>query len=752
MKPGLGPDIRAEIGRQVEDWRDTQPSGRRCGGGKTRRLQDELQPGEHPIVPKQNDRLEVTALIDSIVGIPRNADSVCSALEQALEALCVNSSVVLGRAQIHSGAPEQHDRNASELWYSSLPDRRSDPVRRVIESEPPLSADRAGGNQCRHMRLAGATVDPVEGAARKAGLSSVVYLDIRAEGKPAASLQLFTDRVLTDSEGLLTVLGLLVGQLEQVAGRDRMRQAVRAAAKHTRRQTAEIEMLAGQIESRQSKIEKLEIELSELEAEAQIQSYRSRLQGDSQLVRTPSDEVPEPEPADGAAAVAQPEPAAAQRPVQDLYDPRTELPRREILEDRIEQAIRRRQRSPKNLFAVLAVSTEGLDRVVVEAGQEGQDVATTALSRRLLAQVRNADTVAHLDDATFVLVLEEIRVLDEAVRISERIVKELQRPIWSGSSETRLGVRVGIVFGGPAYDRARSTIRDAVSALTRSKISQTPVAVFDDAAQHEEEIRRRIEVELGRALADDQLHLEYQPIVSLQDGRIDGIEAFLRWRHPEHGLIPPDQFIPVAAQSPLIHDLGVWLLEETCEQVKAWQKALSRSIPTIDLNVTARQLFHERTAGRVRDIVARQGLRCEQFRFDIPESELMQNPAAASTALEAIRKLGFRVAIDDFGTGFSSLRLLHSMPIDAIKIDRSFVSGGRGTEQLGVAQTIVNLARSLGADVIAEGVEKNDQFRLMKSIGCGSAQGYLFSAPVSGAKIVDLIRDGYPLEISGTRR
>ena len=383
---------------------------------------------------------------------------------------------------------------------------------------------------------------------------------------------------------------------------------------------------------------------------------------------------------------------------------------------------------------------------MVESGQDGLDVVTTALSRRLLAQVRNADTVAHLDAATFVVVLEEIRVLDEAVRISERIVKELQRPIWSGSNETQLGVRVGIVFGGPAYDRARSAIRDAVSALTRSRISQTPVAVFDDAAQHEEEIRRRIEVELGQALAEDQLYLEYQPIVSLQDGRIDGIEAFLRWRHPEHGLIPPDQFIPIAAQSALIHDLGVWLLERTCEQVKVWQKALSRAIPTIDLNVTARQLLHERTAGRVKDIVARHGLRCDQFRFDIPECELMQNPAAATIALEAIRKLGFRVAIDDFGTGFSSLRLLHGMPIDAIKIDRSFVSGGKGSDPLAVARTIVQLARSLEAEVIAEGVETRDQFRFLKSIGCGKAQGYLFSAPVKPSRIIELIREGYPLE------
>jgi EAL domain-containing protein (putative c-di-GMP-specific phosphodiesterase class I) len=148
----------------------------------------------------------------------------------------------------------------------------------------------------------------------------------------------------------------------------------------------------------------------------------------------------------------------------------------------------------------------------------------------------------------------------------------------------------------------------------------------------------------------------------------------------------------------------------------------------------------------VKDIVARHGLRCEQFRFDIPESELMQNPVAASASLEAIRKLGCGIAIDDFGTGFSSLRLLHSMPIDAIKIDRAFVSGSKDSDHLAVARTIVQLARSLEAEVIAEGVETRDQFRFLRSIGCGSAQGYLFSAPVNPSRIVELIRDGYPLE------
>ncbi|MCL7928253.1 MAG: GGDEF domain-containing phosphodiesterase [marine benthic group bacterium] len=710
-------------------------------------------------------RIDLTALIGSIARLAEKSGSLRDAVETALESLCATTPVAFGRARLHDAAEE----DGAYVWRSDLPDRRLAALHSALSENPHLAFGSAGADGISCRRLAGATVTAVEGAARMSGLSCAVYLDVAAEGRPAITLQLFTDRTIEEGEPFLLALRLVGDQLESIAATDRFRAAVAGAARHSRRLVAEREALQAQLEIRDARIERLETEIAEIEAAAHLKTYRSRDSNELPGVR-PYDAqsavpggpaaddqeqsfelVPSSARSKQVPGVAKPQETESES--EPLYDARTDLPRRAILEDRIDQAIRRRQRSPKNLFAVLAISADGLEKVAIEAGEEGLDIVTSALSRRLLAQVRSADTVAHFDPATFVVVLEEIRVLDEALRIADRIVKELQRPIWSGSSETVLGVRVGVVFGGPAYDRARPVLRDAVSALTRSRVSRTPVAVFDEAAQHEEEIRRRVEVEVGEALSSEQLYLEFQPIVSLQDGRIDGIEAFLRWRHPEHGLIPPDQFIPIAAQSPLIHDLGVWLLERSCEQVKAWQKALARSVPTIDLNVTARQILHERTAGRIKDIVTRHGLRCEQFRFDISESDLMANPAASVKALDEIRKLGCRIAIDDFGTGFSSLRLLHAMPIDAVKIDRSFVSGSRGsgTDQLAVARTIVQLARTLEAEVIAEGVETQDQFRFLRSIGCGSAQGYLFSAPVSGPKIVEMIRDGYPLETSSQR-
>lgn len=701
------------------------------------------------------DRLDITALMESMSCLPAAPRSLADALELAIRVLCDSTGIVAGRATFQEAFAAEHAADRRRPWHSSLPADRTAVLRSALEAEDGLAFGANPDDRLRIRRLEGASEDGVEAAALEAGLSSILFLDVSAEGRPAATIQLFTDRTVEPGDPLLPALRLVGGHLDLIAAASRYRTAIARAAAHGRRQNAARAALQKQIEEKDAALSRLERALAELQAAADVRAYRSK-QPQENEARAPQPaaqgRTPTPAAAAGPAgfelAMHDGASDSAVQPTRSvpLYDPHTELPRREILQDRIDQAIRRRQRSPKNQFAVLAVSADGLDRVSAESGPEGLKVVNAALSRRTLAQVRSADSVGHYDQTTFVVVLEELRILDEAVRIAERLVRELQRPIWTGSRETQLAVRVGIVFGGPAYDRSSGVLRDALSALDRCRASDAPVAVFDEATQHEEEIRRRVEVELGNALGSDQLYLEFQPIVSLRDGRIDGIEAFLRWRHPEHGLIPPDQFIPIAAQSPLIHDLGVWLLERSCEQVRLWQKALARPIPTIDLNVTARQLLHERTAGRVRDIVARHGLSCEQFRFDITESDLMRNPAASTAALLQLRRIGCRVAIDDFGTGFSSLRLLHSMEIDAVKIDRSFISGGKGNERLTVARTIVQLARLLEADVIAEGVETHDQFRFLRSVGCGSAQGYLFSAPVSGGKIIELIRDGYPLD------
>jgi EAL domain-containing protein (putative c-di-GMP-specific phosphodiesterase class I) len=691
-----------------------------------------------PTPPKTATAFDLSLSLGAVAALPRMAASVAAALPRALDIACGSGGFALGRARIHGRggiATADPVPSSSDLWCGPLPSRRAEQVRKAAgEAGPDLPPGSAGDAGLRCARLDSQGLSPCEQAARKVGLRSVVYLDVRAERSPVASLQLFSETPIAPDDSRLALLALLAGQLDQIATRARLREAVRGAARRARGHVAEIESLRSRLEIQQAQVDNLGTQLAEIEAERELRRYREPPPRNAAV--SPGRRIaPKPAPAGGGASASR----------SALHDERTSLPLRPILEDRIDQAIRRRQRSPKNLFAVLAIRIDGLDRVALGTDHPGVDTVVVALSRRLVAQTRSADTVAHLDDGTFALVLEEIRVLDEAVRIGERIAKDLRRPIWAGSHEARLGVRVGVVFGGPAYDRAPSILQDACAALARTEPNGDAVAVFDEAAQHEEEIRRRVEVELGRALIEEQFFLEFQPIVSLADGRVDGLETLLRWKHPEHGLIPPDQFVPIAARSPIIHDLGAWLLERACEQVRRWREEIGRPIPTLDLNVTASQLFHERTAARVRDVLARYSLPGDQLRFDIPESELMRDPARAAEGLARIRALGCRVAVDDFGTGFSSLRHLHALPIDAVKIDRAFVSGGEGRGNLAVARTIVELARFLEAEVIAEGVETRDQLRVLRSMGCRQAQGYLFSPPIGAPKVVPLLREGYPL-------
>jgi diguanylate cyclase (GGDEF)-like protein len=435
----------------------------------------------------------------------------------------------------------------------------------------------------------------------------------------------------------------------------------------------------------------------------------------------------------------------------ELYDSLTGLPGTPILKDRIRQSIRGRRRSSRRIFAVLLVQAEGLPRVRDAMGGERADEVLLAAARRLAGLLRPADTVARSGDR-LITVLEEIRVAEEAKEVADRILAALQRPFPVGSTEVKLDPAIGLVFGGPAYDTVDAILGDAEIALGRARESKLRVQFFDAVSDGSEERRRQIEAELAGALQRKDFFLEYQPIVSLEDGSITGLEAFIRWRHAEMGIVPPNVFIPVAVASPLIHQLGYWVIERTCQQIRLWQDNLApQRPPPVAINVAGRQLFHKEFAGRVRDILERNGVIGEQVRFDISETDLMKDPGSAERVLGLIQEMGIQVAVDDFGTGYSSLSLLHTLPVHALKIDRSFVS--RSQQQLrrgGVARTIVMLAKNLEIDVIAEGIETRQQFVHLRATGCVQAQGFYFSGPVGPPEVESLIRHGYPLNLEAT--
>ncbi len=527
--------------------------------------------------------------------------------------------------------------------------------------------------------------DPAVQAAIAAGLASRIAISISEEGRPAAVIEFFSQHEADEGTDVRDVLTLLATQLSLVASRQRLRQAVRTAARHSR---------------------------------AQITALK--------------------------------EARAAFR----LFNERTGLPMSAILQDRIQQAIRRRQRSPKNQFAVLSLSLDGLEKADRNENSEGRAEVLQALGRRLTVHCRPSDTVAHAGEDGLVILLEAIRTVEEALKIAGRMRREAQRPFSNGEVDIALDAYLGIVLGSTAYQTPRALLDDSALAVMRARRGGSRIQLFDSAMEAAEERRGWLESELAGALQNRDLFVEYLPIVSLQSGRLAGLEALIRWRHAEAGLVPPAEFMAAAEDSPIGFEVGNWMLSEVCAQIRRWQDSLAPlDVPPVAVNVTARQLFHEQFLERVRDILERHAIQGDRIRFDISESDLMKDASRAATVLDRLHGMGIRVAVDDFGTGYSSLSLLHALPVSALKIDRSFVSQPRERlRKWGVARTIVELAKILEVEVIAEGIETREQFLHLRQAGCTQAQGFHFSGPVGAAQAAEFIKDGYPLDLEAPAR
>ncbi len=436
-----------------------------------------------------------------------------------------------------------------------------------------------------------------------------------------------------------------------------------------------------------------------------------------------------------------------------FYDARTGLPQTIILADRLRQAIRRRQRSGRSAFAVLLVQADGLHGVRTAGGSKAAEEVLHSTARRLRGLLRPADTVSR-DGERFAIVLEGIRVPEDAMVVAGRVREVIRRPFPVGSSEFRIDPAVGVVFGGPAYDSPETLLRDAGEAAERASGAQPRVQLFDLSSSGDRDQERQLESELASAIKRNDLFLEYQPIVLLPSGGIGGLEVFVRWRHPEMGLVPPDVFIPVAASSPQVFELGYWVINETCEQIRDWRERLSpETPPPVAIHIAGRQLLHPEFSDRVQEVLERNGVEGQQLRFDVSETDLRGDVSHLSGILDRVVDLGIRIAIDDFSTEFSSLNLLHALPVHALKIDGSLVCQSEPQyRKWNVARTIVELATALEIEVIADGIESREQILHLHRSGYSQAQGHLFSGPVLPVHVEDLIRQGYPLDLRASRR
>ncbi len=419
---------------------------------------------------------------------------------------------------------------------------------------------------------------------------------------------------------------------------------------------------------------------------------------------------------------------------QALHDDLTGLPNRTLLMEHLQKALQRIQRHKNYLFAVLFIDLDRFKIINDSWGHPVGDELLIAVSRILEKCSRELDTVARWSGDEFIILLEDLQDTQDAIMIAERLLVKLTNPINLENHKVFAGASIGIVFGTSSYHNSSELLRDADIAMYRAKASgKGRYAVFDRTMYDRTLYLSQIEADLRDAIKRQEFILHYQPILSISTGKITGFEALLRWQHPEKGLISPGDFIPVAEETGLIVPMGAWVLNVACQQLKLWhEKFSSASSLYMSVNLSSQQIKKLDFVDKLAKILADIGLDGKYLRLELTETMLMDQGAKTVELLGGIKAQNVQLSIDDFGTGYSSLSYLHRFPLDALKIDRSFVNlmdmEGNNSE---IVQTIITLAHSLGLNAIAEGVETPEQLAILKKLGCNQAQGYLFSKPVS---------------------
>jgi diguanylate cyclase (GGDEF)-like protein len=417
-----------------------------------------------------------------------------------------------------------------------------------------------------------------------------------------------------------------------------------------------------------------------------------------------------------------------------LHDALTGLPNRSLFTERLRHAMRRSARHPDDLFAVLFLDLDRFKDVNDNLGHFAGDELLRAVARRLEACLRPEDTVARLSGDEFAILLESITDTSDAGRVAERIEEALSFPINLAGAEVTTSASMGIVTSSMSHDQPEQLLRSADMAMYRAKAAGRARYEMFDRAMHTDAMERlQLETDLRNAVEQHEFALHYQPIVSLRTGRVTGFEALVRWEHPRRGLVHPADFIPVAEETGLIVPIGKWVLTEALTRVKEWHASHPREEPlTIGVNLSVKQFSQSDLVEQITSALEATGALPSSLRLEITEAAILEKRPAAVVMLSRIRDLGVQVYLDDFGTGYSSLSYLHGLPIDAIKIDREFVSSmDTDDKNLRLVRTIITLAEIVGVRAEAEGISTQEQLRELRALNCDQGQGYLFSAPIT---------------------
>ena len=420
------------------------------------------------------------------------------------------------------------------------------------------------------------------------------------------------------------------------------------------------------------------------------------------------------------------------------FDSVTGVPNRSLLQQLVGQALTSVQRN-RSHGALLVVQLQRIDFLYDSLGHEATDSLLVEVCQRLRHGLRDQDVLARTAHDRFVVALLNVQKREHAAIVAHKLLSALEPPVRVAGSDVKVTAHVGIsVFPEDGLDTS-ALLRCAEMAVSRAREQGDNVPLFYSAEMNRRASEHfRIETELRHGLSHDELLLHYQPKVSLRNGRIAGAEALIRWNHPQHGLVPPGHFIPVAEETRLILELGEWVLEEACRQIRAWSDA-GLQMPPVAVNLSVRQVDAQ-LPQRMEALLQRHGVRASQLKLEITESVVMRGAEQVLPILNALVAMGLSIALDDFGTGYSSLSYLKRFPITTLKIDRAFVVGvPQEPNDCAIAQAIVTMGQQLRQEIVAEGVETREQMHFLRQLGCDQLQGYLFSQPLEAEAYARLV-------------
>ncbi|MDQ2746756.1 MAG: EAL domain-containing protein, partial [Acidobacteriota bacterium] len=415
-----------------------------------------------------------------------------------------------------------------------------------------------------------------------------------------------------------------------------------------------------------------------------------------------------------------------------FHDSLTDLPNRNSFTETLKFAFEKSRHNKKFKFAVLFLDINRFKTINDSLGHLAGDKLISRVARRLAETVSDQDLVARFSGDEFAFIISDVESVEQATRFAELIKEKIAEPFKINGGQVFISFSIGIAVGDTDYEAAEDILRDADIAMYDAKSKEKDYVVFDKDMHSRAVTRLQLETDLRTAIERDEFTMYYQPIINLTSMNVFGFESLIRWNHPTRGLVQPNDFIPVCEQTGFIIPLTLWILRTSCRQMVEWQRGNpANENLVISVNISGKHFAQNNLVEHIRAILTETGINPKCVKLELTESAVMENAASVITMMKEIRELGVQLSIDDFGTGYSSLSYLHRFPINALKVDRSFVSTMEdGSENGEIVRTVVSLAKILRLDIIAEGIETIHQLHQLRILGCEYGQGYLFSRPV----------------------